>query len=309
MKAVTFGFFVFTFLCYFRSFITSEEIDNPLNNNETIPTVLWHGMGDSCCNPLSMGRIKKLIESEINGIYVHSLKLGGNIASDMEHGYLGNMNKLVTEACAIIRYDPKLKNGYNAVGFSQAGLFFRAVAQRCPVPPIKNLISIGGPQQGIFGFPYCPGSTTLCNWVRYALDMGAYLTYVQNRIVQAQYWHDPYQADDYKDKNIFLADLNNEKTQNDEYKKNLQKLENLVLVKFARDQMVVPRESEWFGFYPDENTTVVLDMKQTKLYKEDRIGLKGLKEAGKLKFIAIDGDHLRISNEDFIEKIVKPYLA
>jgi palmitoyl-protein thioesterase len=66
------------------------------------------------------------------------------------------------------------------------------------------------------------------------------------------------------------------KTQNDEYKKNLQKLENLVLVKFARDQMVVPRESEWFGFYPDENTTVVLDMKQTKLYKEDRIGLKGL---------------------------------
>jgi palmitoyl-protein thioesterase len=73
--------------------------------------------------------------------------------------------------------------------------------------------------------------------------------------------------------------------------------------------MVVPRESEWFGFYPDENTTVVLDMKQTKLYKEDRIGLKGLKEAGKLKFIAIDGDHLRISNEEFIGKIVKPYLA
>ena len=107
--------------------------------NETVPVVIWHGMGDSCCNPLSMGRVKKLIESEIDGIYVHSLMLGGGVISvgfclsrdletmtlfqDMEHGYLGNMNKLVTEACAIIRYDPKLKNGYNAMGFSQAGLF------------------------------------------------------------------------------------------------------------------------------------------------------------------------------------------
>ena len=26
------------------------------------PVVIWHGMGDSCCNPASMGRIKQVIE-------------------------------------------------------------------------------------------------------------------------------------------------------------------------------------------------------------------------------------------------------
>jgi len=227
----------------------------------------------------------------------------------MEHGYLANMNNLVAQACAIIRYDPLLKNGYHAVGFSQGGLFLRAVAQRCPVPPMLNLVSIGGPQQGIFGFPYCPGDTAICNWVRYLLDLGAYTQYVQNRVVQAQYWHDPYQNKDYKDKNIFLADINNEKTQNNDYKNNLLKIKNLVLVKFTKDNMVVPKESEWFGYYPENNSSYVLDIKQTDLYKDDRIGLKTLKESNRLKFIAVDGDHLQIPHDVFVDQIIKPYLT
>lgn len=35
--------------------------------------------GDSCCNPLSMGAIKKMIEQEIAGIYVLSLMIGKNV--------------------------------------------------------------------------------------------------------------------------------------------------------------------------------------------------------------------------------------
>ena len=31
-----------------------------------VPVVIWHGMGDSCCNPLSMGRIKEVIEGVIS---------------------------------------------------------------------------------------------------------------------------------------------------------------------------------------------------------------------------------------------------
>ena len=29
--------------------------------------------------------------------------------------------------------------------------FRRAVAQRCPEPPMRNLISVGGQHQGVFG--------------------------------------------------------------------------------------------------------------------------------------------------------------
>jgi hypothetical protein len=34
--------------------------------------------GDSCCNPLSMGSIQNLIEKNVPGSYVLSLKIGKN---------------------------------------------------------------------------------------------------------------------------------------------------------------------------------------------------------------------------------------
>merc|ERR1712150_307529 len=62
---------VLQLFCVFSS-TWSENVDSPL------PVVLWHGMGDSCCNPLSMGRIKRQIETARPGIYVHSIEIGDN---------------------------------------------------------------------------------------------------------------------------------------------------------------------------------------------------------------------------------------
>ena len=54
-----------------------------------------------------------------------------------------------------------------------------------------NLISVGGQQQGVFGFPGCPGdNVTICNYIRDLLRLGAYETVVQNHLVQAEYWQD-----------------------------------------------------------------------------------------------------------------------
>ena len=36
-------------------------------------------LGDSCCNPLSMGSIKAMFEKQIQGVYVKSLMIGSNI--------------------------------------------------------------------------------------------------------------------------------------------------------------------------------------------------------------------------------------
>ena len=38
---------------------------------------------------------------------------------DITKGFLANSNEQVEKVCEKIRRDPKLKNGYNAVGFSQ----------------------------------------------------------------------------------------------------------------------------------------------------------------------------------------------
>ncbi|KAF6345397.1 palmitoyl-protein thioesterase 1 [Rhinolophus ferrumequinum] len=112
-----------------------------------LPLVIWHGMGDSCCNPLSMGAIKKMVEEKIPGIYVLSLEIGKTLIEDVRNSFFLNVNSQVTTVCQILAKDPKLQHGYNAMGFSQGGQFLRAVAQRCPSPPMINLISVGGQHQ------------------------------------------------------------------------------------------------------------------------------------------------------------------
>lgn len=46
---------------------------------------------------------------------------------------------------------------------------------------------------------------------------------------------------------------------------------------------------------------------QTKLYREDWIGLRTLDETGRLKFISVPGEHLLISIFDTLRFVV-PYL-
>jgi len=56
------------------------------------PVVLWHGMGDDCCNPQSMGAIKGFIEDQYPGIYVYSMEIGDTPGQDTENGFLMNVN-------------------------------------------------------------------------------------------------------------------------------------------------------------------------------------------------------------------------
>ncbi|KAL0962447.1 hypothetical protein UPYG_G00340120 [Umbra pygmaea] len=283
---------------------------NPVNGyeNATVPLVLWHGMGDSCCNPLSMGAIKKMIEEFIPGIYVLSLMIGKTVVQDTENGFFMDVNKQVDMVCSQLAQDPKLKKGYNAMGFSQGGQFLRAVAQRCPSPPMKNLISVGGQQQGVYGLPRCPGeSSVICDWIRKQLNSGAYTSLVQKHLVQAQYWHDPLNDDLYRKYSLFLADINQERVVNETYKKNLQLLENFVMVKFLQDTVVDPVDTEWFGFLKMGQAKETETLQESVLYKEDRLGLAAMEAAGKLHFLASVGDHLQFTEEWFTNNLL-PYL-
>lgn len=273
------------------------------------PVVLWHGMGDTCCNPISMGSIKTLLEKEIKGVYVHSLQIGNNFAEDTYNSFFMNVNSQVDMVCKTLQNDPKLASGYNAIGFSQGGQFLRAVAQRCPEPPMFNLISIGGQHQGVYGFPKCPFGGSICEIIRHLLDHGAYTSYVQHSFVQAQYWHDPLNETIYEQRSIFLADINNAKTVNETYKINLKKLKKFVMVKFLHDTMVVPPESEWFGFYVPGQDKVTQPLNETMLYQQDVLGLKEMYDQGKLVFLAVEGDHLRFSEQWFVEEIIKLHLT
>ncbi|CAL7933016.1 unnamed protein product [Xylocopa violacea] len=273
------------------------------------PVVMWHGMGDSCCFSFSLGRVKKLIESVVPNVYVYSIRLGDNEIVDVEHSYFGNINKQIQEVCQLLSNDEKLKDGYNAIGFSQGGQFLRAIAQRCPNPPIKNLISLGGQQQGVFGLPSCGAmSWGICNYINRVVKYGAYLQFTQEKLVQATFWHDPYQEAEYRNKSIFMAEINNERYINETYKENLQKLQNMVLVKFENDSIVRPTETEWFGFYKPGQDKEVLTFKETHLYSEDRLGLQMLYESDRIQFLSVPGDHLQFTEDWFIDNIINKYL-
>lgn len=82
------------------------------------PVVVWHGMGDSCCNPRSMGAVSKAIEAELPGVYIYSIHVGITRA-DSRAGFFGNVNDQVDQVCQQLRQDPKLQGGFNAIGFSQ----------------------------------------------------------------------------------------------------------------------------------------------------------------------------------------------
>jgi len=277
--------------------------------NATYPVVIWHGMGDSCCNPLSMGYIQSLIEKHVPDVYVHSLMIGSNVADDTSNGFFKNVNDQVSEACTQISADPKLAAGYNAIGFSQGAQFLRAVAQRCPEPPMINLISIGGQHQGVYGFPHCPGANySVCDYIRKLLNLGAYSSFVQHHLVQAEYWHDPMSEDEYKHYSIFLSDINQELKVNSSYKTNLMKLKNFLMVKFTKDSMVQPTASEWFGFYKPGQSSETYKLQDSPLYTEDRLGLKWMDENGRIQFLSLDSDHLVFTAQWFIDNIITKYL-
>lgn len=267
------------------------------------PVVLWHGMGDSCCNPLSMGSVKKMLEKELE-TYVLSLMVGNSVASDTTNGFFMDTNEQIDFVCNTIKKDPNLQDGYNAMGFSQGGQFLRGLAQRCPQPPMKQLISIGGQHQGVYGFPHCPGSWFVCKEVDRLLNLGAYTDYVQSHLVQAQYWHDPLDEDEYKKKSKFIAEINQEGTVKLEYKQNLMRVSNITFVMFNKDTMVVPKESEWFGFYKPGQDKELMTLQESDLWKEDKLGLKEMDSQGRLSFLKIEADHLRVPEAFWSDEII-----
>lgn len=150
-----------------------------------------------------------------------------------------------------------------------------------------NLISLGGQHQGVFGVPECPAERLICRFFRFILNTFAYSNWAQRNIVQASYWHDPFNERKYRQKSSFLADINNERVYNEFYIKRLQSLNKFVMVKFLRDTIVQPIETSWFGFYKPESDKTVLSLKESPIYIRDNLGLKRMMKDGKLVFLAV----------------------
>ena len=87
------------------------------------------------------------------------------------------------------------------------------------------------------------------------------------------------------------------------YNTRFESLNSLCLVKALNDTVVIPNDSEWFGYYADGSLEVILPYKQTNWYKNDLFGLKTLDSKKHLFFNTTDGDHLKFSTDYLLDLI------
>ncbi|KAG5983953.1 hypothetical protein E4U55_006563 [Claviceps digitariae] len=280
---------------------SADDTDNPL------PLVIWHGLGDSASGE-GLTQLAQLADAIAPGIFVHMVNpTKDGSADDRSATFFGNVTEQVQTVCDQLASHPILSTApaIDAIGFSQGGQFLRGYVERCNRPPVRNLITFGSQHNGITEFRNCGPSDFICKAAMALLRFNVWGSFVQSRVVPAQYYRPVAGAEDgssssssseyesYLESSNYLADINNERElKNQLYKDNMAGLDNFIMYLFENDTVSIPKESSWFGERSPNGR--VVSLRDRDLYKEDWLGLKVLDKKGALKFRTVPGEHMQI---------------
>ncbi|EOD34304.1 hypothetical protein EMIHUDRAFT_449336, partial [Emiliania huxleyi CCMP1516] len=254
-----------------------------------LPVVLVHGILDCSEN---MYQVEAWVRASLGrGGHVLNVEIGNGVVDSIARP----MDWQLQELAAAIRADPALAEGFNMIGYSQGALLARGYVQRYNLPRVSTLVSWVGPQAGQFGVPAWDemighiNKITSAMWYTPAIQERA----PPERVSFANYWRDPMRLDTYRSNSAFLADLNNEVPgrRNESYATNLASLDAFVLVSSTIDSIIVPRESQWFGFFAPNSTSRIVPLRRSPLWTEDWIGLRRLDAARRLHFASCACHH------------------
>jgi len=293
----------------------------PLTNTESgytsyLPVVFAHGMGDSCFNS-GMQHIGEHTSQLLGGVYVTCIPTGDTQSEDTTNGYFLNMDASVDVFAAKVAQDPRLMDGFHAIGFSQGNNVIRGYIARYNDPPVDTFLSVNGVNAGVGAVPHCRPKVgvngvgrSLCDLLMEQASRRAYTEWTQQHSFQANYWRDPRPVERSKYEEFSqLARWNNEGHFNQTYKDNYAKTKKFVWILATDDGMVWPREGEhWGAPDPRDPFRTILPMNETEWYQKDLFGLKTAQEAGKNFFESFEGDHLQFTIEDF-DRWIHTYIA
>lgn len=275
------------------------------------PLVLWHGLGDSCHSE-GMDRITQVLQDTLPGVHVHLVCLDEDEGRDADAGLLGDVVEQVAAACRQLAEDPKLANGFNALGFSQGGVFLRGVVEMCTAVQVRTLVTFGSPHLGVADLPtsHCGAWDWVCRQRDRALKAQVWREAVQHLVVPAQYfrtWDTGY--DQYLEHLHYLAHLNSERPHANlsRYAEQMLRLTQLVLVMFDQDTVLKPKELAWVMGDTDASGEMYR-FEDTVVYRNDTFGLRLLHTRGRVAFHTVDDEHMRFSDE-FLSKMARAYLG
>ena len=273
--------------------------------------VLIHGMGDTCCNPSSLGAIEEAVKKATTTTKVMSIRFGTSEASDFISGFLGNAFRLVHDyGCEQIVREARKEEGSETIllGFSQGGVFARAMVELCgDEANVKKLITFGAPHAGVWKFPGCDrmASTASRKWCEYSRKIAskaAYSKMWKSKSVQASYFRDvsdKERFETYERSGSLLSVINGEEffddantttksvaRQNDEQRRRRRRRERMcnldlfAMFSFEKDKVVVPKDSAVFSDapsipfeYTEEKASELLNVRETKFYLNEEDGL------------------------------------
>ncbi|KAI5368159.1 Putative palmitoyl protein thioesterase [Septoria linicola] len=295
------------------SILQQQPLNFESESKKPLPLLIWHGLGDQYDND-GLHTVGDLAKEVNRGTYVYYIRIDEDGGQDRQATFLGNLTEQISQVCQDIRNDTQLwqQNSHgdgvgesvhvDALGFSQGGQFLRGLIQRCEGLHVRSLVTYGSQHNGIAAIKACGTWDFLCKGALALMKGNAYSDYVQSRVVPAQYYRtinetDGEPVEGYLKYSNFLADVNNEREEKKKvYAERLARLEKFVMVVFADDTTVIPKESGWFAEV-NATTEKVTPLRERKIYKEDWIGLKQLDKKGALEFESTKGDHMQLDDE------------
>ena len=310
-------------------------------------------MGDTCCNPSSLGAIEEAVKKEVSSTTtkVMSIRFGKSETSDFISGFIGNAFRLVNDfGCEqIVREARKEESETILLGFSQGGVFARAMVEFCgDKANVKKLITFGAPHAGVWKFPGCDrmASTASRKWCEYSRKIAskaAYSKMWKSKSVQASYFRDvsdKERFETYERSGSLLSVINGEgffddantttksvARQDDEQRRRRRRrrrermcnLDLFAMFSFEKDKVVVPKDSAVFSDapsipfeYTEEKASELLNVRETKFYlnEEDGLCLRELDGKDRMKIDVVpNANHMQFSLDWFTENIVEKYLV
>jgi palmitoyl-protein thioesterase len=204
-------------------------------------------------------------------------------------GHFISLTEQINMACeALMAEEEHLSQGFTLFGNSLGGLIARALVQTCPIGVhVRRLVTLAAPHNGIGVVPTLKPT----NFINSLVLPICYFRIFRKFVSACEFVRHPKFMSWFYESGSLLADLNNELQINQQHRDRLKALDLFMTIQHANDTMVQPSITSIFGYFKDHQMTEVVDLEDTQLWKEDRLGLREMHDDGRFFRCTIPGEH------------------